>query len=127
MTKNLFLLFSIYFFVAQAIIVGLLTGNVLFYQIGAINAGAILVISILYALFTTPDQPKEKKHLSAPVVKEEPAKAKPETPTPTHHEEEKEKIKEEKAPYKEPIAEKSTHQVQVVQAIPSASKKRKKA
>ncbi|MDR2541415.1 MAG: hypothetical protein LBD11_06785 [Candidatus Peribacteria bacterium] len=126
MTKNLFLLFSIYFFVAQAIIVGLLTGNVLFYQIGAINAGAILVISILYATFTTPDQPKEKKPIPAPIIKEEPVKAKPETPAPTYRNEEKEKIKEEKAPYKEPVAEKTTHQVQVVQPTPSSSKKRKK-
>jgi hypothetical protein len=59
MTKNLFLLFSLYFFVVQAVIVGILTGNPLFYKLGAINAGAILIISLLYALFTMQD-PKPK-------------------------------------------------------------------
>ncbi|MDR0860667.1 MAG: hypothetical protein LBO09_06975 [Candidatus Peribacteria bacterium] len=126
MTKNLFLLFSIYFFVVQAIIVGLLTGNVLFYEIGAINAGAILLISILYAVCTTSDNPKEKKHLSAPLAKEEPAKTKAEHATGATPTEKKDEPKEEKAPYKEPIAEKPTHQVQVVQPVPSAPKKRRK-
>jgi hypothetical protein len=52
MTKNLFLLFSLYFFVVQALIIGFLTGNHLFYTLGAINAGAIVIISLLYILFT---------------------------------------------------------------------------
>lgn len=132
MTKNLFLLFSIYFFVLQAIIIGLLTGNPLFYQIGSINAGAIILISILYVICTPsdPSKEKEKKHVPTPIVKPEPAKITPEiTPsseTPT------EKIqpiaeKQEKPAHKESLAEKPTHQVQVLQPVPTTAKKRKKA
>ena len=73
MTKNLFLLFCIYFFVVQAGIAGLLTGNSIFYQLGAINAGAILLISIFYAMFTNPTKDAEnhnKKKIATPLPPE---------------------------------------------------------
>ena len=74
MTKNLFLLFSFYFFVVQAIILGLLTGNVLFYQLGGINAGAMLIVSLLYFLFTkSPSEtlpPAKKAELKEQIVEE---------------------------------------------------------
>ena len=60
MTKNLFFLFSLYFFVIQAVIIGYLSNNTLFYKLGAINAGAIILISILYALFTKSNKSGEK-------------------------------------------------------------------
>ncbi|MDR0282033.1 MAG: hypothetical protein LBI53_01555 [Candidatus Peribacteria bacterium] len=76
MTKNLFFLFSLYFFVIQAVIIGYLSNDLLFYKLGAINAGAILLISILYALFTQPNtlgEKAEKKEKAIPPKTTEPA------------------------------------------------------
>jgi len=48
MKKNLFLLFSIYFFVVQPLIVWILRGQTNFFRLGAINLIAILLIWSLY-------------------------------------------------------------------------------
>ncbi len=64
MKKNLFLLFSIYFFVVQPVIVGFLRGQTNFFRLWAINLVAILLITALYAIAeTTPETEKivEKK------------------------------------------------------------------
>ncbi|MDR2189876.1 MAG: hypothetical protein LBP53_01480 [Candidatus Peribacteria bacterium] len=73
MTRNLFLLFVRYFFVVQAFIVGVLTGDTLYYKLGAINALAIILISICYHFFTAPIDPSAKKadKKELPVEKEE--------------------------------------------------------
>lgn len=47
MKKNLFLLFSIYFFVIQPLIIGVLWGQANFFWLGAINLVAIILIGIL--------------------------------------------------------------------------------
>jgi len=49
MKKNLFLLFSIYFFVVQAVIAGWLRNIANFYILGIINLVAILLISIVHS------------------------------------------------------------------------------
>ncbi len=48
MKKNLFLLFSIYFFVLQPLIIGVLRWQANFFRLGAINLIAIILIGILY-------------------------------------------------------------------------------
>ena len=48
MKKNLFLLFSIYFFVLQPLIIGTLRGQANFFRLWAINLIAIILIGILY-------------------------------------------------------------------------------
>lgn len=64
MKKNLFLLFSIYFFVVQPVIIGFLRGQTNFFLLWAINLVAILLITALYAVAeTSPETEKivEKK------------------------------------------------------------------
>ncbi len=67
MKKNLFLLFSIYFFVLQPLIIWVLRGQANFFWLGAINLVAIILIGILYNTVegTTGDesQDHEKKPL----------------------------------------------------------------
>lgn len=48
MKKNLFLLFSIYFFVLQPLIIGVLRWQANFFRLGAINLIAIILIGLLY-------------------------------------------------------------------------------
>lgn len=48
MKKNLFLLFSIYFFVLQPLVIWVLRGQANFFRLGAINLVAIILIGILY-------------------------------------------------------------------------------
>jgi hypothetical protein len=59
MKKNLFLLFSIYFFVLQPLIIGVLRGQANFFRLGAINLIAIILIGILY---NTVEGEKEETH-----------------------------------------------------------------
>jgi hypothetical protein len=115
MTKNLFLLFSLYFFVVQAIIVGILTGNSLFYTLGAINAGAILLISLLYFLFTPQEaQESDTKSEQKKLIKQ-PEKV------------EKEPLKEKEAPIvSEKVTEKEASIPKMVQAIPTTSQKKRR-
>ncbi|MDD2537225.1 MAG: hypothetical protein PHU61_01890 [Candidatus Absconditabacteria bacterium] len=61
MTKNLFLLFSLYFFVGQSLIIGFLRKETSFYRLAVINAIAILLISIVYAFCTRETSPKKEK------------------------------------------------------------------
>ena len=120
MTKNLFLLFSFYFFVVQALIVGLLTGNILFYQLAAINTGAMLFIILLYFLFTKP-------------VSEEgvPAKKAEKEVKPLFEEEVKPKPSESEvgrgAGKEKPLEEKKENFSKIVQPLPPAPKKRKRS
>lgn len=66
MKKNLFLLFSIYFFVLQPLIIGVLRGQANFFRLGAINLVAIILIWILYN--TVENSPEEvKNHEKSPV------------------------------------------------------------
>ena len=48
MKKNLFLLFSIYFFVIQPLIIGILRWQANFFRLGGINLVAIILIGLLY-------------------------------------------------------------------------------
>ena len=59
MKKNLFLLFSIYFFVLQPLIIGVLRWQANFFRLGAINLIAIILIGILYS---TVEGEKEEVH-----------------------------------------------------------------
>ena len=67
MKKNLFLLFSIYFFVLQPLVIGVLRGQANFFRLWAINLVAIILIGILY---TTVEGTNEdvKEHEKKPVV-----------------------------------------------------------
>ena len=70
MKKNLFLLFSIYFFVLQPLVIGLLRWQANFFRLAAINLLAIILIGILY---NTVEGEKEetREHEKKPeVVKE---------------------------------------------------------
>jgi hypothetical protein len=111
MTKNLFLLFVLYFFVVQAAIIGFLTGDIVYYQLAGINAIAIFLISLLYSLFTGNSEKKQTK-------KKEPSK---EEPKPTTKPQEHTTIQPE-ATEKIEIAEKITVQ-KIVQPIPNTRKK----
>ena len=114
MTKNLFFLFSLYLFVVQAVIIGYLSNDPLFYKLGAINAGAIILISILYALFTQPNiqgEKAEKKDKTLPPKITEPAPLEP--------------IKKE--PEKSPEPKKETVGIsKIVQSTTPPEKKKKK-
>ncbi len=68
MKKNLFLLFSIYFFVLQPLIIGVLRGQANFFRLGAINLVAIILIGILYN--TVEGTTEESKELEKKPVKE---------------------------------------------------------
>ncbi|MCX6823597.1 MAG: hypothetical protein NT085_00515 [candidate division SR1 bacterium] len=59
MKKNLFLLFSIYFFVLQPLIIGILRGQANFFWLGAINLVAIILIGMLSS---SVEAEKEKTH-----------------------------------------------------------------
>ena len=59
MKKNLFLLFSIYFFVLQPLIIGVLRWQANFFWLGAINLVAIILIGMLSS---TVEGEKEKTH-----------------------------------------------------------------
>lgn len=59
MKKNLFLLFSIYFFVLQPLIIWVLRGQANFFRLGAINLIAIILIGLLY---NTVENEKKEDH-----------------------------------------------------------------
>ena len=59
MKKNLFLLFSIYFFVVQPLIIGVLRWQMNFFRLSAINLLAIVLIGIFY---NTTEGTKEESH-----------------------------------------------------------------
>lgn len=71
MKKNLFLLFSLYFFVLQPLVIGVLRWQTNFFRLGAINLLAIILIGILY---NTIDGEKEEHphHEKKPEVVNEP-------------------------------------------------------
>ncbi|MDR0651035.1 MAG: hypothetical protein LBG59_06690 [Candidatus Peribacteria bacterium] len=126
MTKNLFLLFVLYFFVVQALFLGMLTGDSLYYKLGGINALAIFLIVVLYHVFTAEksDVSKAKKaeHLHTPPVSDQTLAHKGEQKS-EHME--KETVVDPK-PVKEPLNEKGGIQ-KVVQVAPVQKKRRKKA
>lgn len=71
MKKNLFLLFSIYFFVLQPIIIGILRWQENFFRLGAINLVAIILIGILYNTVewtSEIEKTLEKKTIHEPTV-----------------------------------------------------------
>jgi hypothetical protein len=127
MTKNLFLLFVLYFFVVQALFLGLLTGDSLYYKLGGINAVAILLIVFLYSILTTEngDTPKTKKadRPTPSAAKEESSHT--EEPSPKHYEKAT-SVAIESTSTKEPLNEKGGMQ-KVVQVAPTPKKRRKKA
>jgi len=67
MKKNLFLLFSVYFFVLQAIVVGILRKESNFFWLGGINLLAIALIGIIYNSIEHhhEDAPEHKPHHEA--------------------------------------------------------------
>lgn len=71
MKKNLFLLFSIYFFVLQPLIIGLLRGQGNFFRLGAINLVAIILIGALYS--TVEGNTSEEKDVEKKVIMKEPS------------------------------------------------------
>lgn len=114
MTKNLFLLFVIYFFVVQALIMGLLTGESLYYKLAGINAIAIFLISFIYNIcIGTPEKKLTKKNEN---IKKEEVTIKSEDKII-----QTEVIKKE-TPEKIEIAEKVSVQ-KIVQPIPTPKKK----
>lgn len=71
MKKNLFLLFSIYFFVLQPLVIGVLRWQANFFRLGAINLIAIILIGLLYN--TVEGEKKEShEHEKKPEVIKEP-------------------------------------------------------
>lgn len=71
MKKNLFLLFSIYFFVLQPLVIGVLRWQANFFRLGAINLIAIILIGLLYS--TVEGEKKEvHEHEKKPEVIKEP-------------------------------------------------------
>jgi hypothetical protein len=120
MTKNLFLLFVVYFFVLQAGILGLLTGDTLYYKLGGINALAIILISIIYSLCTSsPSETTPKKEKKAEPFS--PVHEKKDTPK----EEGRGELISESKPAQEPLNEKIGIP-KIVQAPVAPKKKRKK-
>ncbi len=68
MKKNLFLLFSIYFFVLQPLVIWILRGEANFFWLGSINLIAIILIGILYnTVEWTPEEHKEYKEHEKPL------------------------------------------------------------
>lgn len=68
MKKNLFLLFSIYFFVLQPLIIGTLRGQANFFRLGAINLIAIILIGILYnTVEWNTEEHREHKEYKEPI------------------------------------------------------------
>ncbi|MCX6825087.1 MAG: hypothetical protein NTY80_02570 [candidate division SR1 bacterium] len=59
MKKNLFLLFSIYFFVLQPLIIGILWNQANFFRLGAINLIAIISIGIAISAYDKSKEPQE--------------------------------------------------------------------
>jgi len=71
MKKNLFLLFSIYFFVLQPLVIGVLRGQANFFRLGAINLVAIILIGILYKkVDNMTDETKENEKKPIAINKE---------------------------------------------------------
>ncbi|MDR2415098.1 MAG: hypothetical protein LBD75_00310 [Candidatus Peribacteria bacterium] len=126
MTKNLFLLFVLYFFVIQALFLGILTGDSLYYTLGGINAVAIFLIVFLYQVFTA-----EKSDISKAKKADQPPISATKHETPSHKVEqnieplEKELLMDPK-PTKEPLNEKGGIQ-KVVQVVPVQKKRRRKS
>lgn len=60
MKKNLFLLFSIYFFVIQPLVIGVLREQTNFFRLGAINLLAIIIITLLSG--SKKEEKKEEHH-----------------------------------------------------------------
>ncbi len=72
MKKNLFLLFSIYFFVFQPVIIWILRGQGTFFRLWAINLVAIVLIGMLYNTVESSGWEEKVEHekRTAPIVKE---------------------------------------------------------
>jgi hypothetical protein len=62
MKKNLFLLFSIYFFVVQPLIIGILRWQPNFFRLWAINLLAIILIALLYSTIEWGGEKEEVHH-----------------------------------------------------------------
>lgn len=67
MKKNLFLLFSIYFFVLQPLIIWVLRGQANFFRLGAINLVAIILIGMLYNTVEGTNKEETKEHETKPL------------------------------------------------------------
>ncbi|MFA6256542.1 MAG: hypothetical protein WC606_05225 [Candidatus Absconditabacterales bacterium] len=67
MKKNLFLLFSIYFFVLQPLIIGALRGQANFFRLAAINLIAIVLIGLFSASSSEESKKENKEHENAPI------------------------------------------------------------
>lgn len=65
MKKNLFLLFCIYFFVVQAVIIGIIRQETYMYVLAGVNLIAIVLILILYKAFGLQEDEPQKEKRSA--------------------------------------------------------------
>ncbi len=70
MKKNLFLLFSIYFFVLQPLVIGVLRWQANFFRLGAINIVAIILIGLLYSTIEGDKKEHHEHEKKAEVLKE---------------------------------------------------------
>lgn len=87
MKKNLFLLFSIYFFVVQPVIIGILRGETNFFWLGWINLIAIILIGTLSGKGETEKKETHEHEKKPEIVKEA---------TPSFHEHLRAAVKERK-------------------------------
>lgn len=130
MTKNLFLLFSIYFFVIQAAILWYLTTDPTYYKLAGINAVAIFLISFVYQLCTkSPKKESKTSEKKSPILSEKaPEIHKEASLSSKENEIESHKIvKTEKAePTKETFAEKTSVPKMVHPVTPSPKRRKKK-
>lgn len=72
MKKNLFLLFSIYFFVVQPLVIGVLWRQTDFFLLGAINLVAIILIGMVYNTVESEKKPETNEHEKKPESVNEP-------------------------------------------------------
>lgn len=84
MKKNLFLLFSFYFFVGQAVIVGILWKMSNMFWLAGINLVAILLITLLFGLFGGEEKEEGKEKAKKPVHEAKPEEKEVVTHVPPH-------------------------------------------
>lgn len=84
MKKNLFLLFSFYFFVGQAVIVGILWKMSNMFWLAGINLVAILLITLLFGLFGGKEKEEGKEKAKKPVHEAKPEEKEVVTHVPPH-------------------------------------------
>lgn len=66
MSRSLWFLFCIYLFVIQALLLGILTSNPLFFKLGVVNAAILLLVALISSLLGKGEEHNKSKEVLSP-------------------------------------------------------------